>query len=81
MRRKGVKFCGKRQSAIFYHLPQNEGKATAERVGFALCHSKVIGVRHREMDFRSVLDEGTTLHQMEGGIRPILSSRFPPILC
>ena len=26
--------------------------------GFSLCHSKVIGVRHREMDFRSVLDEG-----------------------
>ena len=55
--RKEVKFCGKRQSAIFYYLPQNEGKTTAERVGFSLCHSKVIGVRHREMDFRSVLDE------------------------
>ena len=26
--------------------------------GFSLCHSKVIGVRHRELDFRSVLDEG-----------------------
>ena len=35
MRRKGVKFCGKRLSAIFYHLPQNEGKTTAERVGFS----------------------------------------------
>ena len=33
--RKGVKFCGKRQSAIFYYLPQNEGKTTAERVGFS----------------------------------------------
>ena len=40
------------------NLPQNEGKTAAERVGFALCHSKVIGVRHREMDFRLVLDEG-----------------------
>ena len=26
--------------------------------GCSLCHSKVIGVRHREMDFRSVLGEG-----------------------
>ena len=34
--RKGVKFCGKRQSSIVYHLPQNEGKTTAERVGFSL---------------------------------------------
>ena len=34
--RKGVKFCGKRQCSIFYNLPQNEGKTTAERVGFSL---------------------------------------------
>ena len=53
-----MKFCGKYQGALFYNLPQNEGKTIAERAGFALCHSKVIGVRHREMDFRSVLDEG-----------------------
>ena len=31
-----MKFCGKRLSAIFYYLPQNEGKTTAERVGFSL---------------------------------------------
>ena len=37
---------------------RKEGRTTAERAGFSLCHSKVIGVRHREMDFRSVLDEG-----------------------
>ena len=34
--RKGVKFCGKRLGSTFYHLPQNEGKTTAERVGVAL---------------------------------------------
>ena len=34
--RKGVKFCGKRLGLIFYHLPQNEGKTTAERAGFSL---------------------------------------------
>ena len=30
-----MKFCGKRLSATFYHLPQNEGETTAERVGFS----------------------------------------------
>ena len=33
--RKGVKFCGKRLGSTFYHLPQNKGKTTAERAGFA----------------------------------------------
>ena len=49
-----------RQTPMFNILPlaAKRGKTTAERVGFSLCHSKVIGVRHREMDFRSVLDEG-----------------------
>ena len=42
--RKGVKFCGKRLSAIFYYLPQNEGKTTAERVGFA---HKSVGAKCR----------------------------------
>ena len=57
-----MKFCGKRQGAIFYHLPQNEGKTTAERVGFALknvsakCLAKIYSLS--KMPYRKALSFG-----------------------
>ena len=33
--RKGVKFCGKRKSKLFYYSPQNEGKTAVEHAGFS----------------------------------------------
>ena len=50
--RKEVKFCGKRQSAIFYYLPQNEGKTTAERGGFA---PKSVGAKCRRNGYFAIV--------------------------
>ena len=72
--RKGVKFCGKRQGAISYHLPQNEGKTTAERVGFYL---KSAGAKCRAQLFFAliiVLSRGTFNRRLS-------EARYTPIRC
>ena len=71
--RKGVKFCGERQSSIVYYLPQNEGKTTAERVGFSLQ-----GKQKSERKSSSYLVCLSLAFLFDYRQRPILPGRFQP---